>query len=206
MANTLEDEENAFDFSSLQDFDPSIVDGFRVLYEKEVPTEIRYQGEDQEISQGYLETLKMKLLIVGEEESPSAIRLELSSETDLFFHYIHNIDEMSYQRVRESQKLMVDFADYPNILIKMFNSCIRDPQIYTAVVTVYTSTVGSLNIIQNMEYKLVELVRCALTKSTEETVQHHITYRYDSLSLSLSLSLYLYCFLFFLPYFWLFVI
>ena len=30
-------------------------------------------------------------------------------------------------QVQEHQKLMVDFPEYPNVLIRMLNSCIKEP-------------------------------------------------------------------------------
>jgi len=42
--------ESLFDFSSIESLDPSIVEGFRVLYEREVPLEIRTQSFDGELT------------------------------------------------------------------------------------------------------------------------------------------------------------
>jgi hypothetical protein len=35
--------------------------------------------------------------------------------------------------MQESQKLMIEFNDYPNILVKMVNSCIKEPHSFLAV-------------------------------------------------------------------------
>jgi Centriolar protein SAS N-terminal len=50
------------------------------------------------------------MLMLGAAENPSSIRVELSSEADLFFHYQHLIDEHAYQHVQENQKLMVEVS------------------------------------------------------------------------------------------------
>ena len=52
-------------------------------------------GEDPE--HGTLEAIKVKILIFGPDEAPSSIRIELTSEADLFFHYVHSLDEDSYR-------------------------------------------------------------------------------------------------------------
>ena len=183
MANAQVDDGgiNVFDFSLIDDLDPSLADGYRVLYDREVPLEIRHQHSNEYVRGGTMETLKIKLLILGPEDSPSSIRVELSSESDLFFHYIHCIEEIGYRKIQESQKLMVEFPDYPNILVRMLNASIREPHIYNGVFTLYTDTEGRLDFIQNMEYKFVELMSCSFSRSSEETVQHQITYRYNSM-------------------------
>lgn len=58
------------------------------------------------------------------------MKIELTSENDLFFHYTHIVDEDSFRQMQESQKLMIEFNEYPNILIKMVNSCIKEPHRY----------------------------------------------------------------------------
>lgn len=63
----------------------------------------------------------------GEEGAPQSIRVELSSESDLFFHYMHVIDESGFHLVQEQQKLVIDFREYPSVLISMLNNTIKDP-------------------------------------------------------------------------------
>lgn len=172
---------NIFDFSLIEEMDPSLSDGYRVLYDREVPLEICHQHNNESIRNGTVETLKIKLLILGPEDSPSSIKVELSSEADLFFHYMHSIEGTGYRKIQENQKLMVEFPDYPNILMRMLNASIREPHIYNGVFTMYSDNDARLDFIQNMEYKFVELMSCSFCRSSEETVQHQITYRYNSM-------------------------
>lgn len=63
----------------------------------------------------------------GDDMSPHSLRIELSSENDLFFHYMHVIDEAGFRQLQERQKLMVGFPEYPNVLIRMLNNAIKEP-------------------------------------------------------------------------------
>ena len=72
-----------------------------MIYEHEVPFELRVQqvaDAPQEV--GTLEAVKVKILLLGPEESPSAVRVELTSENDLFFHYSHTLDEAGFRAVQ----------------------------------------------------------------------------------------------------------
>ena len=64
------------------------------------------------------------------------MRIELISENDLFFHYTHAIDEAGFKEMQEAQKLMIEFAEYTSVLIKMLNSCIKEPHRYSPLATV----------------------------------------------------------------------
>lgn len=107
--------------------------------------------------------------------------MEMSSEVDLFFHYQHFVDERVFAKIQEAQKLMVDLSDYPTILVRMLNACIKEPHISLGIFTMLSDSEARLDFIQNMEYKFVELMYCVCVRSPEESVQQHITYRYNSM-------------------------
>ncbi|CAE7631357.1 SASS6 [Symbiodinium microadriaticum] len=176
-----------FDGNPIDELDPSLVDGFHVIYDREVPMEIRHHyAGDESISTGTLEAIKVKVLLLGSDENPSSIRLELSSESDLFFHYIHMIDDQDFQTIQEQQKLVVDYGEYPNVLIRMLNSCIREPHTHLAIFIVRGEEEARLDFIQNMEYKFIELVSCNCQRSSEEMIQKQITYRYNAMKQKLA--------------------
>ena len=179
---------NAFDFHAIDEMDPSLADGHRIVYDREVPFELRIQDNDtgpQEV--GTLEAIKVKILVLGDDQNPEQIRVELSSENDMFFHYTHNIDKGSFAKIQENQKLMIEYPDYPNILIKMLNSCIKEPHSFLAVFIMQRDGSARLDFIQNMEYKFVELLSCDFDASTEETIRQQITYRYNAVKSKLAI-------------------
>lgn len=192
---------DVLDFGSvMEDLDPSMSDGYVVLYDREVPFEIRNAGDDIHpndpqdnsrnntdhedgvyTSKSIIQPIKVKILTLGQEDLPKSIRIELSSEMDLFFSYVHIIDYDKFQIVKNSQNLMVDFSSYASIIIKMLNSCIRESHMFLAVFTLLNENEAKLDLIQNMEYKYVELIHCMFERSEEEIVQQQITFRYNSM-------------------------
>lgn len=192
--------QNSTDFDDtyddlLEGLDPSLADGFKISYEREIPLEIRACLDSKSSSAAFndansrpnVESIKVKLLVLGSNDSPTVVRLELSSEADLFFHYMHIIDESAFREIQHSQKLMVDFADYPNVLIRMLNACVREPHIHLGLFSLLSENEASLNFIQNMEYKFVELMSCNCTQSPAEVIQNQITYRYNSMKQKVSI-------------------
>lgn len=113
----------------------------------------------------------IKLNQQGEEQCPHNIRVELTSENDLFFHYTHNVDDNIFKAMQESQKLMIEFGEYPNVLIKMLNSCIKEPHIFLAVYIMSRDGNSKLDLIQNIEYKFIELLTVDFETSHEESVR-----------------------------------
>jgi hypothetical protein len=178
----------SFDFTAIEEMDPSLADGHHVVYDREVPFELRIQDSSsgpQEV--GTLEAIKVKVLLLGEDSNPHHIKLELSSENDLFFHYLHAVDDSAFRIMQESQKLMVDFAEYPSILVRMLNSCVKEPHSFLAVFIMQRDGQARLDFIQNIEYKFIELLSCDFMSSSEETVRQQITYRYNAVKSKLAL-------------------
>ncbi|CAI2380134.1 unnamed protein product [Moneuplotes crassus] len=179
---------NAFDFRAIDEMDPSLAEGHKLIYEREVPFELRIQegeGGPQEV--GTLEAIKVKILIIGDEGNAENVKVELTSENDMFFHYTHSLIEDTFKVVQEDQKLMIEFPDYPNILIKMLNSCIKEPHSYLAVFIMQRDGSARLDFIQNMEYKFVELLSMDFNASSEEIIRQQITFRYNSVKSKLAI-------------------
>jgi hypothetical protein len=179
---------NSFDFSAIEEMDPSLADGHRVIYDREVPFELRIQDPSsgpQEV--GTLESIRVKLLILGEDSNPQHIKIELTSENDLFFHYLHTVDESGFRLMQEAQKLMIEFGEYPTVLLRMMNSCVKEPHSFLAVFIMRRDGQARLDFIQNIEYKFIELLSCDFVASTEEMVRQQITYRYTAVKNKLAL-------------------
>lgn len=46
--------------------------------------------------------------MLGAADLPQQVKIELSSESDLFFHYTYIITDKDYAAIQESQRLMVN--------------------------------------------------------------------------------------------------
>jgi hypothetical protein len=120
--------------------------------------------------------------MLGEDdEKPDVVRVELSTDEDLFFHYIHKIDNSGFDHMRSKQKLMIPFEKYSTILIQTLNNCIKQPETYMSVLYINDGGTGKLDFIQNMEYKFVDLLSVRFIKSPAEFVKQMITFRFLSM-------------------------
>lgn len=68
----------------------------------------------------------MKIAVAESPDGrPKQVKIELSSEADLFFMYSHVVDEKTFNAMRDDQKLTVDFATYATILATSFQNAIK---------------------------------------------------------------------------------
>ena len=76
-----------FDFSEIEEKDPSLLEGHILLYDREIPFELRLEDTQGPQEVASFEAIRAKILLGGEESSPNQIRIELSCEKDMFFHF-----------------------------------------------------------------------------------------------------------------------
>jgi len=141
---------------------------------------MRLQEDEAPQEVGTLEAIRCKVAVQGDTESPTSVKLELSSESDLFFHYTHIVDARSFRSVREEQRLMIEFNDYANVLARSLNQAIKEPQTHLAVFIMNRDGQARLDFIQNMEYKFVELLSVAFLRSPDDLIRASISFRYNA--------------------------
>lgn len=174
--------------SALDELDPSLADGFSLFYERECPFELRVRSKvDDRPEVGNLEGITVRILVKEDSTGMQGVRIELSSENDLFFHYMHFTSADSFRKIHDTQRLMVDFPEYPQMLKKMVQNCYQMPHSHLAVFVMQRDGTATLNFIQNMEYKFIELFSASFIHSPEQLVRQQICYRYNSLQTKLRL-------------------
>lgn len=149
---------------------------------------MRVQEDDhgpQEV--GTLEAIRAKVLVHGDASDPRGVRVELTSETDLFFHYTHTVTAGEFPALQEEQKLMIEFPEYPNVLCRSLNHAIKEPHTHLAVFVMNRGGHARLDFIANMEYKFVELLSANFERSPDEVTRASISFRYNSLKSRLAM-------------------
>jgi hypothetical protein len=179
---------HSFDWSAIEEMDPSLQGGYRMVYNREVPCEMRMQVSDEAAQEvGTLEAIKAKVLVLGSDAEPEAVRVELCSENDMFFHFTHAVDAASFKTLQEEQSLMIDFSEYANVLSRMLNKAIQEPQTHLAVFIMHRDGHARLDFIQNLEYKFIELLTVDFHRSEDDVVRQQITYRYNAVKSRLAI-------------------
>ena len=177
------------DFEEIEEKDPSLNEGHKLLFDREVPFELRLEDNNDPKEIASSEELKCKVLLGGEDNNPTQIRIELSCENDLFFHFTSNIDEETFKVMQEKQKLSVNFLGFSSLVKKLFNKCIEERQSYIAVFIMQKEGTGRLDFIQNIEYKFIELLSIDFVNSPDDIVKKQISYRYNIIRTKLELML-----------------
>jgi hypothetical protein len=170
--------------------DPSLASNYRLAFAMDAPFELRTQDTAEGPQQvGTLEALSVKVLVQGSDSDLQAVRVELSSETDLFFHYSCTLLEHEFV-LTLGETLGVDFPEVPNLLKRMLLAVSRDPQTQMAVFVVESNSkrLGRLDFIQSSEERFDELLSLPFLPTSEAVVQSMVRFRYNELKTKLALA------------------
>eukprot|EP00708_Paratrimastix_pyriformis_P004247 GAFH01003096.1.p1 GENE.GAFH01003096.1~~GAFH01003096.1.p1 ORF type:complete len:290 (+),score=73.23 GAFH01003096.1:101-871(+) len=169
-------------------FDPSSEGGWHVIYDRELSFEVRSLSTPDQ--PGAKEPFRVKGLIQGEESAPQGVRLEITSETNLWYFFIFQADEAAYKALASEQKLISEFQEFPIILIRMLNGLLRESQTNFAMFFLSDdASRGRLDFIQSiMQYKFVELLSLEFRQAAEPELRKQIHYRFALLKTRLAMS------------------
>jgi hypothetical protein len=77
------------DYTQIEENDPSLTEGHRIVFDREVPFELRLEDNNGPQEVASFESIRAKVLVLGDDNAPNQVRVELSCENDLFFHFTH---------------------------------------------------------------------------------------------------------------------
>jgi hypothetical protein len=159
--------------------DPSLKFGhIQVLFQR-IPMELRVQEEGQPSQVGKMVEVDCKLLVQYHSKSLSEVRLELTSEADLFFNYSHVLNPDNFRSTQQDHKLLVNLADYPEMLQRLLVSCADRPQEFISIFTMRRNGWARLDFIQNLKCKFLELLTCDFIISKQDEIRENVHFRYE---------------------------
>lgn len=182
--------ENPFrqlDFSKIEDDDPSLINNYILVYKRDCPFEIRSKQKDTKEEIGSLEAMKVRIFVKKNSQDISDIKIELINDNDLFFHYIHEIDLNSFSDIKQEQDLLINFNEYPSLLMQTLNDCVNASETHIAILIIKKDK-AQLNFLKSLKYKFVELMKVDFKKTSEEVAKKLLTYRFKALKTKLVLT------------------
>ena len=171
------------DFSKIDSQDPLLKEGYKLVFQKEIPMDIKIQTkkENKEISSFEAITFKVFKIQSSSNSIPTHIKIELSSENDLFFNFTSIIDEEIFKVIKEKQNLTIDYKDFLETIEELCENCLNDAEIYIAIFLMKKDGSASLNIIKELDVKYIELLKLEFVNSPDEVIKKQMLYRFAAL-------------------------
>ena len=181
------------DLSIFNDQDPSLANSFKIIYNKRVPMEIKLKAKNKEKGLSSFEPIICKLLIdndndknnENENHMPNHIKIELSCENDIYFHFTNIIDENKFKIIKKEQNLNINFAEFCQLFEKICENCRTIPNEYICFFILNKHGSSILKFIKTSDFKFVDLLLLEFNISPDEVIKEQIKYRFAYLKCKL---------------------
>ena len=179
----LEDAIVTPDFSKLDAQDPSLIEGYKIIYEKELPMDLKIENKKGKKNICSYEGIIFKILTIqsSSESIPSHIRIELYSENDIFFHFTSLVDEEIFKVMKEKQFLTIEYKDFIVLVEELCDNCLNNPEIFTINFIMKKNGEARLEITKKLDVKYIDLLKIEFINSSDDYIVKQMMYRYGSL-------------------------
>jgi Centriolar protein SAS N-terminal len=159
--------------------DPSLKSGHKLLMLQKIPIELRVQEEGQPSQVGQMVDIDCKLLALYRNKNLLEVRLEITTDADLFFNYSHFLNVDNFRGTQQDHKLLVNLVEYPDMLQRLLTNCANKPQEFICIFTMRRNGWARLDFVQNLKCKFLELLTCDFIISKQDDIRENVMYRYQ---------------------------
>lgn len=178
--NKLEDAISKPDLSSIESRDPSLSGGFKIIYNKEVPLDLKHHTNEGIEDFTSFEQIRFKILsdATNEEEPPTRVKIELSWDKDLLFHYTNIIDEQKFLDIKKKQRFFIDFPEYCNTITKICENCINNSDMYIGEFNIEKNGISELSFFKSTPFKYIDLLLLEFKNSPNDIIRKQMLYKF----------------------------
>ena len=171
------------DFSNLDSQNPSFKEGYSLVFEKELPMDLKIENKKGKKDICSYEGIMFKVLKMQSysKSIPNHIKIEIFSENDLFFHFTSIVDEEIFKVMKEKQFLTIEYKDFIPLLEELCENCLDDNDIYTINFIMKKKGEASLEIVKKLDVKYIDLLKIEFINSSDDYIMKQMLFRYGSL-------------------------
>ena len=128
--------------------------------------------------------MHLRILIRGDEQDPESIgsiKLELTSEEDIFFHYVCELNEEIMNELIQEQGLTIEYKDTLRIIHKLLDD-ISKHEARAVLVLDNVAETANLHFQQDAEFRVDDLLVLTFAESKVDLIKMAISHRINATS------------------------
>ena len=119
-------------------------------------------------------------MVEYEHDLPKNIKIELTSDTEIYFNFVCECNDWEFKRIKANQNFFIEFKEYPDFILKNFERLAASDK-YLASFTIFSENEGKLDLIRKSEFKDDTIMEFDFAKAHDEVIKKSIQYRYNVL-------------------------
>lgn len=83
------------------------------------------------------EQLRVKIMVEYEHGFPKNLKIELTSDTEIYFNFLFECNEWEFKRIKAMQNFFIEFREYPEFILKNFDR-LKSSDKFLATFTIFS--------------------------------------------------------------------
>jgi hypothetical protein len=162
--------------------DPSMLAGYRIIFNKEINLFFAYPGETE------LDKRIVRFRILEKGESVDVleeIRIEISTEKDIAFALECTIKAGDFEEIQAKNHLRIEFKGFSNSISDLLVRSVQNAKEYQVKFEQGADYGGDLIFYQTLRLRAVEVFRLTFVQSSDDFVRSNVQYRFNKLMIDL---------------------
>lgn len=128
--------------------DPALEENSQVIYNSEHTFSIKIQEKPETVQVlKEPELLRVKMMVQYEHGFPKNLKIELTSDTEMYFNFIFECNDWEFKRIKANQNFFIEFREYPDFILKNLQK-LASSDSFLAFFTIFSETEGRLDLIR----------------------------------------------------------
>ena len=123
--------------------------------------------------------LRLRVMTATEGNHPE-VKLELTSEDDLFFNYVSLLDTKSFGKVKKEQNLTIGFESFVQMVSKLSTLLHTEKENHFAIMYLHRNNTGHLDFNENVEYRFIEVLSLDFAQVDQELNKQLVSFRFNA--------------------------
>ena len=170
------------EFSSILELNPDLSDGSVLIFSEELPLELIVQSQETQNKVATIERIKINLFKKEEFGKSFSLKMQITSDSDLFLHFLLVITNQNYASISKNNDLKMNIEEFSTALLKLLNNYKVNPTGYMGSFLMRSDGTAVFQIYQNLNYKNIHMIELELYCADEETIRQNIAFRYSLLN------------------------
>jgi hypothetical protein len=157
-------------------FDPSVQEGFALLFSNEVRVVFGESGA---------RIVRARVLEKAESGTVESVRIELTSELDLRFYAVASLDAAAFGALQGRHGLRIGFGAFARAVVDLLTRSVTAPRECQIEFRSADGESGDLAFVQALRLRKVDVFVLALAPASPDFIRAHVQYRFNSLKMEL---------------------
>lgn len=120
--------------------DPFLSESSQIIYCEEHSFLIKIQQKPEVVQTlKEPEQLRVKVMVEYEHEFAKNIKIQLTSDTEIYFNFVFECNDWEFKRIKANQNFFIQFREYPEFILKNLGR-LSSSDNYLATFTIFSES------------------------------------------------------------------